>query len=320
MLSQDTLSDLIHLRLSEQETRAILLSLTPDKIDRELLSRFVNVMRAAAKPFPQLSMQVMDCCGTGGSGLSHFNTSTAAAFVLAAAGIPVVKFGNRGMTSQSGSFDFLEGLGIPLEYPLEQTERMLEQSGIVFLFAPQCYPALAGFNRLRRSLGVKTVFNFTGPLLNPARPAYKLLGVSDAGMQECMADFLAREESIQSALVVRGHDNLDEISCMAPTDLVNIQANTQMRGVYTPTPYQAGFPQRPLSVAENIAIFTRILAGEDTSSVFYRMICLNAGAGLWVTGHVNDVDSGAEMAAQLIRDKAVLNVLHQCRRAYVPAG
>ncbi|HEY9869656.1 MAG TPA: anthranilate phosphoribosyltransferase, partial [Candidatus Obscuribacterales bacterium] len=243
MLTQRDVDTLINLRLSEAEIREHLLGLTPECIDARTLEMFVNALRRTVEDtgsWPQGGLpDTIDCSGTGGSGLSHFNTSTASAFVLAAGGLRVAKFGNRAMTSSSGSFDFLQAIGFPLGLPPEVIPAMLDQNGIVFLFAPQFYPVLAKFTSVRRALAVKTIFNFLGPLLNPARPAYRVLGVPDSYMQSLLADYLSRSPELKKALIVRGESGLDEIEAYASTDIIEVDALRIDRRTYTPNGGQA---------------------------------------------------------------------------------
>lgn len=317
MLTPAQIEELIHLRIPEDTAREWLLALTPESVTPELFNTLLHTMAQTALPVGQVSVPVLDCCGTGGSGMSHFNTSTSSAFVLAAGGVPVVKFGNRAATSKSGSFDFLEALGLPLELPLESLPERLERDGLVFLFGPQCYPTLGKFQALRRSLGVKTVFNFMGPLLNPVKPAYKLLGVSNASMQTIMANYLARTNYTQRAWVVRGEPTLDEIGHAGLTHVLDVSP----KGV-TAHRYDAGeslnsaLPDQPLEVADNLRIFEALISGEDAASPYHRMLCLNAGAGFVVAGKTPTLDEGTQLAAALLKSGAVTKTLENCRRSY----
>ncbi|MBX2859950.1 MAG: anthranilate phosphoribosyltransferase, partial [Vampirovibrio sp.] len=212
MLTPEKTEDFILGRLPEPETLALLKHLTPDVVDTQTFQLLLETMSKTASPLPQLDeLDIIDCCGTGGSGRTHFNTSTTVAFVLAAAGLPVVKFGNRGLTSKSGSFDFLEALGLTAEIPLDHIGDLLQEGGVTFLYAPQCYPALAPFNQLRRGLGTRTVFNYLGPMLNPVKPTYRLLGVSQIDMQEKIANRLLNDASSKRAWVVSGPKGMDEL-------------------------------------------------------------------------------------------------------------
>lgn len=317
MLTESQIDDFLHLRMPEEDARAILLALTPDKIDLDLLSMLLAGVRKTAVPIPAVAGDVMDCCGTGGSGMHHFNTSTSAAFVLAAGGVRVVKFGNRAMSSASGSFDFLEQLDFPAEVPLACLPELLDEAGLVFLYAPQCYPALARFNALRKALGVRTVFNFMGPLLNPVHPTHRVLGVSHARMQALLATRLQADPKVEKAWVVRGEETLDEVTCHGTTHIYAIQGNTmKTEAVSAQFGGMLPDPAEKLSPQDNVHIFQELISGRDQSSFYHRMLCLNAGAGLVVAGKADALEDGARLAADLLAQGKVQETLTQCRRTY----
>lgn len=315
MLSRDELRDLIHLRMTEAEALERLALLTPDCVTETLLDDALNCLRETAHPFEFPDLPVMDCCGTGGSGLPHFNTSTTVAFILAAAGVPVVKFGNRAMSSQSGSFDLLEQLGFSAEIPFAQLEAGLAACNLMFLYAPQCYPKLAPFNRLRKTLKHPTLFNFTGPLLNPVRPAYRLLGVSHAGMQNHAAQQLANTPECQQAWVVRGLSGLDELDIHGPSRVLQIQAG-QCVEIALQSPFNPPSMQNTTehSPQHNFSIFNGLLKGEDTASPYYQMVCLNAGAGLHIARRAKSLEDGIALAQETLQNGQALQTLEKCRR------
>lgn len=330
-LSYQQLEALLTIKMSDTEASQRLERLSLDALKsslnkegmRRLMADCITIMHQQAVSLPDLSTdKVLDCCGTGGSGLSHYNTSTSVAFVLASGGVPVVKFGNRAITSASGSFDFLEGLGIPHDVPLERLNELLAEAGIAFLFAPQCYPSLGRFNTLRKTLGIRTIFNYLGPLLNPVSPQYRLLGVSDPTMQALMADHLASDGNTQQALVVRGEvpegHRLDEFSCHGKTIAYEVKPNqVQQRLFNAEFLGESPFNQNEsLSVKDNLAIFNRMLTGEDTTSYYFRMVCLNAGAGFLLAGKADSLPEGVQLAQTLLKDKAVADTVAQCRRIY----
>src|SRR5205814_5106600 len=184
---------------------------------------FARVMREKAEPlWDGEILPVLDTCGTGGDGSGTFNISTAAAFVAAAAGVPVVKHGNRSASSQCGSADVLAALGVPLEADAAAARRALERCGLAFCFAPGFHPALKNVAALRRRLGVGTLFNWLGPLANPAGAAYPLLGVGRLELLDLMAGALARLGT-RHALVVCSRDGLGEGSLSAPTPVREVR-------------------------------------------------------------------------------------------------
>lgn len=317
MLTPAEVDDFLHLRMPEDAVRETLLRLTPDKIDLDLLTMLLAGVRKTAVPVPAVEGNVMDCCGTGGSGMHHFNTSTSAAFVLAASGVRVVKFGNRAMSSASGSFDFLEQLGIPSEVPLARLPEFLDETGLVFLFAPQCYPALARFNAVRKALGVRTVFNFMGPLLNPIHPTHRVLGVSNSRMQGLLATILQQDASVRQAWVVRGEDTLDEVTCHGITSIHAVQGS-DMRIETFSAAFNGTFPnpEEKLTPTDSVRIFMDLVSGRDHVSFYHRMLCLNAGAGFVVAGKADTLEVGADYAADLLANGKVKETLEHCRRTY----
>jgi len=337
MLSQSTIDRLFHLRLPDVEIREYLLALTPEMIDVSTLRMFVETLYSLSEA-PELNLEAVpgdtiDSSGTGGSGLPHFNTSTAAAFVLAAGGLTVTKFGNRAMTSQSGSFDFLYALGFPLCLPVEEIPGLLQATGLVFLYAPQFYPVLAKFTSVRRSLDVKTIFNFIGPLINPARPAYRVLGCPDSDMQLVLARYLAETTGIKKALVVRGLDGLDEISHSGESQVIEVAGGELRDQTYTAQPGSNGQQQpedrdgdsaiEPESeflgvptVEDNVRLFERLIEGRDLSSAYHHMVCLNAGAGFYAAGKAAGIDEGRLLADKLLASGAVKQKFEELKEAY----
>jgi anthranilate phosphoribosyltransferase len=316
MIRQSDLQDLIHLRMPEADALAMLGQLTPDQVTLPLLQEALTCVRETALSVTLPELPVMDCCGTGGSGLSHFNTSTTVAFVLAAAGVPVVKFGNRGLSSACGSFDLLEQIGIPHQISLDRIPDILCGSNLVFLFAPACYPALVPFNQLRRTLKTRTIFNFLGPLLNPVQPAFRLLGVSHPGMQDLMAQHLQQEATSQAAWLVHGLNGLDEIALHAPTRVLAVHENAIQETVLPQSHQENNFPQHQHASEENLGIFRCIVAGDDTESIYYHMVCRNAAAGLVVSGQADNIDDAMLEVQTLLKSGIVAKTVEHCRRAH----
>lgn len=320
-LSLSQVEDLIHLRMTETQAVELLRQLTPERCNADVLHLLIETIRQTSVNIPDVACEAMDCCGTGGSGRSVFNTSTAVAFVLAAAGVPVVKFGNRALSSASGSFDFLECLGFPSEIALQALPNLLSECGLAFLYAPQCYPALAPFNTLRKRLGIRTVFNFLGPLLHPLRPAYRLLGVSHAGMQEVMADYLfLHEPRLQRVFLAHhpfaGEQGLDEISPYGTTHVIDLEAEQSTQKTILTFLKDAKLPEQAGTPQENARQFLEICQGQHPDSFACESICVNAGAGLVVYGKAQTVEDGIRQAKALLADGAVLETLNRCRRAY----
>jgi len=316
---EQTIDDFLSLRFSEEETRSLLLSLTPDRITLGIFQAFVKGMQAKALPIPDISVKTLDCCGTGGAGLPRFNTSTTAAFVMAAAGVSVVKFGNRAATSKSGSFDLLELLGIPATWPLDALPELLEACGLVFLYAPQVYSELSGFMTLRRALGVPTIFNSMGPLLNPLQPAYRLLGASSPIMQKMLADYLTQDLSTEAAWLPRASSGLDELVCDELNCVYTVAQRSQKmielnfnsdKSLLLKAPMHSHTPE------ENRLIFNLIASGEDQQSSDYENVCLNAGAGIYIAGRTESLESGIQQAKHLLQTGQIQEKYKQVQKAY----
>ena len=228
--------------------------------------------------------RVLDTCGTGGDGASTVNLSTAAAIVAAAAGVPVVKHGNRAASGNSGSSDVLTALGVAADPGPEVLARSLTELNIAFLFAPRFHPGLRQVAAVRRQLPFRTLFNLVGPLCNPAAPGYQLIGTTDEGRAGLMAAVLARMPHIRRAAVVTGSDGLDEVTLDGPTRVLVVESGVARSLSWAPEDF--GLSRRgaeglrvtgPEESAERIR---RVLAGEPGPVRDYLLA--NAAAALWV--------------------------------------
>jgi anthranilate phosphoribosyltransferase len=317
---EQKIDDFLSLRFSDDETRSLLSSLTPERITLELFQAFLHGMQLKALAVPSVDVKTLDCCGTGGSGIPRFNTSTTAAFVMAAGGVSVVKFGNRAASSKSGSFDLLELLGIPATWPLEALPDLLESCGLVFLYAPQVYSELSGFMAVRRALGIPTIFNSMGPLLSPMRPAYRLLGVSNPSMQSLLADFLSNDFDTEHAWILRASSGLDELVSDESNSIYDVRAQSKTTIELSPSVLATmSDNNRPTLIhtpEENHLIFKELISGEDCVSSHYENVCLNAGAGIYVSGIAASLEAGIQQAKQLIADGSVQNTYNKVRKAY----
>lgn len=322
MLNDTQIRDILHCRLPAAELKNALLTLTAENIDTNLLVRFLTafdeMLISGASTLSKLGTGAIDCTGTGGSGLPHFNTSTTVAFVLASAGLKVVKCGNVGATSTSGSFDFLQRLAFPRQLPLEEIPDLLERSGMVFLFAPQFYPGLSRLAPIRKSLGVRTIFNFIGPLLNPARPEYRVLGVCSSDVQKLIAGILAQSPSSKRALVVRGENGMDELIPDGITHIATATSNGVDETQYQPTIGTVSAEAMSIEATPegNVRIFQRLIAGKDQTSNCYHMACLNSGAAFFACGQVGSIAEGAKLATELLKSGAVKDQYERARRIY----
>jgi anthranilate phosphoribosyltransferase len=267
------------------------------------------VMRAKATRVP-ISVPVVDTCGTGGDASGTFNISTAAALVAAGAGVKVAKHGNRAMSSQCGSADVLEALGVKIELTPEQVATCIREVGFGFLFAPAFHPAMKFAAGPRREIGIRTIFNILGPLTNPAGARNQLLGVADASLLAKLASALSQLGS-QHSWVVHGQDGVDELSLCAPTTIYE-QRGGDIRSI-TITPEDAGLPRaKPQdlkggSAQENAAILRRLLRGEQ--GPHRDVVLLNAGAVLVVAGKAATLREGVEQARQAVDSGAASKAL-----------
>ena len=266
----------------------------------EELTGFAEVMRAKVTPV-ETGLPVVDTCGTGGDGAGTFNVSTAAAFVVAAAGLPVAKHGNRAMSSQCGSADVLEALGVKIDLPAEGVAACVREVGIGFMFAPLFHPAMRHAVSPRREIGIRTVFNVLGPLTNPAGAKSQVLGVPDPALPAKMAQVL-QNLGCRHALVVHGRDGLDEISPAGPTQVAEVVGESLR--TYEIRPSDFGLAETPASsvrggdAATNAQIIRRVFAGERGPARDF--VILNAGAALVAGGAAKDLAEGIKLAGDLI--------------------
>jgi len=204
------LETLLSEETSEAQIAAVLTALVAKGETEGELAGFAETMRAFAAPVKTAHKVYLDTCGTGGSAVKTFNISTTAAFIVAAAGVPVAKHGNVAVTSTSGSAGVLRALGVNVNLNAERVSQIFDEIGLCFMFAPLHHAATKRVAKVRRELGIRTIFNYLGPLTNPARAPFQLLGVSNDAMQEKVAQALDRLGT-QRAWVIRGNDGLDEI-------------------------------------------------------------------------------------------------------------
>jgi anthranilate phosphoribosyltransferase len=263
------------------------------------------------------SRPVLDTCGTGGDGSGTFNISTATALVVAGAGVPVVKHGNRSVSSRSGSADVLAALGVGVESGPAWSQSCLNETGFAFCFAPHFHPALAKVGPLRQKLGVRTIFNLLGPLLNPAGAEHQLLGVGRADLLDPMAGALARLGTTRAFLVC-GRDGIDEVSLSSPTLVRAVRNGTVESLEWT----AADFGLEPVEPGvlradgppDSAAIIRQVLAGSDDPA--RRVVLANAAAALVAAGRAATLRDGVAVAAQSIDSGAARRVLEGvCRIA-----
>ncbi len=273
----------------------------------EEFTGFARVMRERSLRVPTTRRPLVDTCGTGGDLCKTFNISTAAAFVVAAAGVGVAKHGNRSVTSKCGSADVLEALGVRLDVSPEAVGRCIDEVGIGFLFARAHHPAMKHAAGPRGELGIRTIFNALGPLTNPAGATRQLIGVYDPSLCPLLAEVLGNLGS-EHVLVVHGDGGLDEISTFGPTTVSELN-NGSVR-TYTLTPDVLGLPvAAPSDVAagadskENAALLRAVLSDGERSPR-RDIVLANAAAALYVAGVADTVAEGVTRAADLIASGA----------------
>jgi anthranilate phosphoribosyltransferase len=260
-----------------------------------------RAMREAATPIRVDGLDVVDTCGTGGTGKGTFNISTAAALVAAGAGVPIAKHGNRSATSHCGSADVLQELGVNIEAPPQTVERCIREAGIGFLFAPGLHRAMRHAIGPRRELGVPTVFNILGPLTNPAGARRQVLGVFSPALVEPIAGVLKMLGS-QRAMVVHSDDGMDEISIGDRTLAARLDAGSVEVVELTPEDFGLRRAQRSEIAASDAAQSTRViravLAGEKGAP--RDIVLLNAGAAIYVGGRAESLEKGFGAAAESV--------------------
>ena len=258
----------------------------------------VRAMRAGMRPV-SAPPDAIDLCGTGGDGHGTLNISTAVSFVVAGAGVPVAKHGNRSATSKSGAADILEALGVKIDLEPARASQVLAETGIVFLFAQVHHPAMHHVRAVRKAIPIRTIFNLLGPLASPARVKHQLVGIYDRKWLQPYAEALKALGS-HRALVAHGADGLDELTTTAVTYVSRLENGLISQGEIAPE--DAGLKRACLndlkggSAADNAAALKRLFGGEK--GAYRDIVLLNAGAALMVSGPAKDVKEGVALAAR----------------------
>lgn len=295
---------------SDSEAGALLglLALKGETADE--IAGLVQAIREKSVPIKSVPGSVMDNCGTGGDGSKSFNISTTSAFVIAGAGIKVAKHGNRSVSSQTGSADVLEYLGVSLECTPEQTEEMLEENNIAFLFAPYVHPGMKQVMKVRKDLRVPTIFNLIGPLTNPIELDTQLMGIYRRDKLQLMGNVLERLGR-KRAVIVNGAGHMDELSLAGENHLVILDKGDI--DSITLTPEEVGLPTYTLEeitggdAERNASIMMSILRGDD--GPFRDTVLLNAGVGIFASGRADTIEDGIQLAKESIDSGAALSKL-----------
>ena len=265
---------------------------------------------------------LVDTCGTGGGAVGTFNISTAAALLAAGAGVRVAKHGNRSFTSQCGSADVLEALGVPIEVPVAVMERALREDGIVFMFAPLMHPAMRHVGPVRRELGIPTLMNIVGPLANPAGAGRQVVGVADSRRVPLIAGAL-QQLGTRRALVVHGEPGMDEISPLGPTQVIEIRDGRATEWTVDPSHFgfSAGRAEELAGgpPAENAAAVRAVLGGNAPPTAIAAVL-LNAAAAVFVSSDTTaNFGEALDRTRSALETGAGLDALERLRNAFATA-
>lgn len=312
-LMTEAVRDLVAGRVDDARAAAFLTALRMKGETADEIAAAAQVLRDQMVRLVPVSGPVLDTCGTGGDDSGSFNISTAAALVASGAGVPVVKHGNRAVSSKSGSADVLRELGVPIEAGPEWAQKSLDRAGFAFCFAPHFHHGMAHVANLRRRLGIRTVFNLIGPLANPANAPYQLLGVGKPELLDPLAGALARMGTRQAVLVC-SRDGLDEVSLAAPTMVRVVRGEEYETREWDPAEFGLGPVSlraiRATGPAESAAIIRGVLAGEEGAA--RRIVLANAAAAIWAAEAVKTLREGVDRADAALRSghaRAVLEAI-----------
>ncbi|MDQ6958082.1 MAG: anthranilate phosphoribosyltransferase [Mariprofundaceae bacterium] len=300
--TESVFGDIMQGRATQAQIGALLMGLSILGETPEIVAGAARAMCAAATHIHPHVTGLLDTCGTGGDGASTFNISTTVALVVAAAGVPVAKHGNRAISSKSGSADVLEALGVRLDIAPDAIADCIDKIGIGFLFAPAHHPAMKYAAGPRRELGIRSIFNLLGPLTNPANAEYQVLGVYTKNRLALVAGAL-QQLGIKRALVIHGRDGLDEITTTTLTDAIWVEQDSPLRE-FEIDPAAFGMPYARATdltggdAEINAAIIRNVLNGEKGSA--RDIVLLNAAAALWVAGKTDGIATGLRIAAETI--------------------
>lgn len=311
-MSRDVMNEIMNGDATDVQKSAYLVALSMKGETIEEITGAAEAMRSHALPVNH-GMEVLEIVGTGGDGSNSFNISTTASLIIAAAGVPVAKHGNRAASSKSGAADCLESLGVNISLEPEDAVRLLREAGICFLFAQKYHTAMKYVGPIRKELGIRTIFNILGPLANPAKATLQIMGVYDESMLEPMARVLSNL-GVRKGMVVYGQEKLDEISICGPTSVCCFKDGQFKMDTITPEAVGlnrgaagellGGTPQ------ENAAITRAILEGKERGAKRDAAV-INAAAALFVAGKAGSMKDAVKLAEETIDSGKALAKLQQ---------
>lgn len=301
--------------VSEIEIAAAVVALKVRRETPEEILGAVRSMRAFASPLDLCEGGIFDTCGTGGDHSGSFNVSSAVALTLAALGVPVAKHGNRSVSSKSGSADFLEALGVPIGLTGTEAAEYFKKRRFVFLFAPNYHPAMRHASAVRKALGVRTIFNYLGPLTNPAAPLRQAIGVFHPAMLPLYAGVTA-ELNYDCAVIYSAHDGMDEVSPVAPTEVRMVSGRRVRSFTIDPARYitaeEAASLPRNLTAAGNAERFVETV-GSTSPTPLGRLIALNTALALFAHRGGGEIEAHYATALDAVHGGAVLATLSALR-------
>lgn len=302
---------LLHDDIEEAKVAAFLAIIRSRKEDKQEIMGFIKALQEKAVKM-ECDHEVLDTCGTGGDGLATFNISTATAIIVASCGAHVAKHGNRAVSSKSGSADVLEALGCRVDLSPEESLAMLDKVGITFLFAPYYHPVMKKVATIRKNLGIPTIFNFLGPLLNPFSLSYQVMGVSDPVQQEVLAQSVALLGR-KRALVIHAENGMDEISPIGRTKVYDIKGDKSNSYYIEAEDYGI----KDCKIADisgkdaiaNARLIYKLFEGKKGAA--RDTVLINAGAALFTAGKALDIGEGIMLAAEAIDKGRTMETLQQ---------
>ena len=312
--AQEVMQKIMSGQVTDAQIVAFLIALRLKGETTEEIIGCANAMRDKANKICPVAENLVDTCGTGGDQPGTFNISTVSALVTAGASVPVAKHGNKAVSSKCGSADILEALGVNIKLEPKQVEECINKVGIGFMFAPNFHPAMKHVAPVRKEMGIRTIFNILGPLTNPASAKFQVMGVFKPRLTEPLAKVLGGLGS-GHVLVVHGLDGLDEISITDETqvsELLNGQVKT-----YKIKPEDFDMPRADLkdisadSIEENLQLAMSVLRGQTGPA--RDVVLLNAGAAIYVSGKVDTMQEGAQLARESIDSGKARKKLEELR-------